>query len=269
MLADLARVRVWPRPDEVAAVVLQVCGQVTLRGSAAGGVAPAVTPAALRIGADGSVLITGGAPAVDEQTVSLLGHLLLDLVGSPDRSPGSATPPELRALGIAAAARPSPFRTVADFAEELGRHAPADGRATVRALWERGASRQFPRHIEDGDATPDLTVPAAGAGPRDGRRLVVRTALVGAAVLLLSGAGAALWLADTRTPLPPAPPLSTPVLPRPLGHPGWELLGRPGGLPVRVVVTALAPPAARPPEPEGRAHVDGPRRTAESAGREP
>ncbi len=233
-LMDLASVRVRPRFDEASAVVLQVCAQVTPRGSAVG-IAPAVTASSLRLGADGSVEVVGGVGAEDEQTVSLLGHLLLDSIGPPEGF-GADAPPSLRSLGLcAAASRPKPVQSLAEFVDALRRHSPLDVRAAVRALWERGASRLL--SPSPGETSPSLNQgpPASIRRVAGSRRVAARVALVAAMVLCLVLAGGAFWLLDELAPPPPPAPAGPPPSTRPLDRPGWELLDRRSGMPVRAV----------------------------------
>jgi len=209
-----------PLPAEAAAIVLGVCSRVTAGTRHV--VAAPITTSSVFVEADGSVSVAGGAVVEDEQTVSLLGHLLLAMLRP--RGPSPQRPAaRLEALALRASAVSDPAGlTFARFVSELRRFAPEDDSGAVRGLfdrWRAGGREAGPRDgrvpdtirrlLPEADLaamaglTPTLHGTGARAGFfRAGRRLV----LTGATVALLMAAGATylLWGGE-KGPEPPAP----------------------------------------------------------------
>ncbi len=180
--------------------MLDLCGQVARRPVAAG-VMPAISAATVTVDANGAVTMAGGVPGEDEQTVSLVGRLLLDMLDRSASTSDAAVPPRLRATALrAASGGRDAFGSLAEFAAALRRQRP-----------EHGEVQEVPFS--------------------SGRRRWARasTALIVGALLLLvlAGAGFAILAAGASDNLPFVPPVvkPTPVVPR--GEPGWELLRQP------------------------------------------
>ncbi len=131
--ALLARAR--PTPAEAVSIVLELCRQIRPATTAA--ITPAVSRATVLLDANGTVATRGGAVTEDDQTVSLLGHLLLELVE--DR------PETSRLRRIAARATrslPGGSRralSVRRLASALRRNAPSDPKAAVAAFVRRAS----------------------------------------------------------------------------------------------------------------------------------
>lgn len=128
----LARER--PRPAEAVAIVLELCRQIRPAGGTAV-VTPPVTRASVLLHADGGVATRGGAVVEDDQTASLLGHLLLELVD--DR------PETSRLRRVAArAARSLPGGrgvSVRRLSAALRRNAPSNPRGAVADFVRRAS----------------------------------------------------------------------------------------------------------------------------------
>ena len=245
-LAELLVSGARPLPAEAAALVLGVCSRVTAGPRHI--VAAPISTSSVFVEADGSVSVAGGRVVEDDQTVSLLGHLLLEMLrsgGAPAQRPAA----RLEALARrATAASPASGPTLAAFAAEVSRFAPQDAAAAARGLfdrWRRG--EREPAHHEDQvpetirrllpeadlAAMAGLTPTLHGAGGRSGfmhagRKLVITAATL----LLLSAAGVTyfFWGDPDRSkadpgPARPSPASSTVVQPQP----ARELL--PGGTP--------------------------------------
>jgi len=240
-----------PLPAEAAALLLGVCSRV---GSGPRHVVAApISTSSVFLEADGSVSVAGGRVVEDDQTVSLLGHLLLAML----RAGGAAAQrptARLEALALrAATVTHGSGLTVAAFAAEVRRFAPQDAAGAVRGLfdrWRRGDRE--PAHHED--QVPDTIrrlLPEAdlaamaglptlhGAGVRAGfvrarRKLVISVAML----LLLSAAGATyfLWGDNHGSKSDPRSAGSTPASARAVQPPpARELL--PGGTPAARPVT--------------------------------
>jgi hypothetical protein len=119
------------------AIVLELCRQI--RPAAAAAVTAPVSSATVLLDADGRVATRGGAASEDDQTVSLLGHLLLELLeDQPETS-------RLRRIAArAATSLPGGRRriSVRRLAAALRRSAPADPKAAVRNFVLRSAGLQ-------------------------------------------------------------------------------------------------------------------------------
>jgi hypothetical protein len=230
-----------PVPSEVVAIVLGVCSQAT-RQPVGAAVPPPITPAALFIDRTGSVALAGGVPADDDQTVQMLGRLLLALLLAVDVA---RVPARLRELATRAAVFEGPRGSVQRLAASLKRFGPEHPQAAVRTLFERwqaarmvGAAARPTFHQAVGTADRIETVGAPESSrPRRANRFRGWRLAVGAvvgALLMLAGLGATSWLsADDK--LPPLP-LNPAILSTPPSRPargGWELLDDPAGLAVR------------------------------------
>jgi len=202
-VAELLASGARPLPAEAAALVLGVCSRVT--GGPRHIVSAPISTSSVFVEADGRVSVAGGRVVEDDQTVSLLGHLLLEML----RSRGAATPrpaARLEALARRATASSSgPGPTLAGFAAEVRRFAPQDAAGAVRGLfdrWRRG--EREPAHHEDQvpetirrllpeadlAAMAGLTPTLRGAGVRSGFRHAGRKLVITlATLLLLSAAG--------------------------------------------------------------------------------
>ncbi|HSK10471.1 MAG TPA: hypothetical protein VK911_12905 [Vicinamibacterales bacterium] len=139
-----------PTPGEAVAIVLELCRQV--RPAESGVVTPPLSAATVYLDPTGAVGTRGGVAVEDDQTASLLGHLLLELLdeGQPQADP-------VRRLAARAAhSLPGTSRvSVRRLAGGLRRLSPSDPKAAVRAFVERAngtgagaaetvASRRFP-----------------------------------------------------------------------------------------------------------------------------
>lgn len=235
-VAELIAAGAWPFPGEAVAILLDVCEQV-VRRPLAGAVPPAITPSALFLDGSGAVAVAGGVPVEDDQTVQLLGRLLLQMLPAPGTTAGARVPSRLRDLASRAAAGELDRISVRRLAASLRRFAPAQPKAALRVLFERWRQRDEAAGLPVGggdtlvgdyDLSAALTqAELTSPGRARGHRRIVG-ALVGA-LLILASVSAAYWLnADTR--LPPVP-LSPSLLSEPAPPParGWELLD-PAGL---------------------------------------
>lgn len=119
-----------PSPAEAVAIVLELCRQVRPADGATA-VTPPVTRATVLLDADGRVAARGGAVTEDDQTASLLGHLLLELV---DDLPETS---RLRRLAGRAARGGKPGVSVRRLASSLRRNAPSNPRLAVAAFVRR------------------------------------------------------------------------------------------------------------------------------------
>jgi hypothetical protein len=239
-IAELIVAGARPLPGEAVAILLDVCEQV-VRQPAGGAVLPAITPSALFVDASGTVALAGGVPVEDDQTVQLLGRLLLQMLPSPGAAGSHRVPSRLSDLASRAAAGELPRVSVERLAASLRRFAPEQPRAAVRALFDRwrsgaatssanvpgrrgaasnlGADSSLPRHAHE--MVGPLQAERAATSSR-GLRRRVGGAILGT-LLILAGAGAYWLSADTK--LPPVP-LSPTLLSQPPAPPrgGWELL---------------------------------------------
>jgi hypothetical protein len=207
------------RPHEAVAIVAELCSHLA-KARAVPVVMPAISASTVTIDASGAVAVTGGAHAEDEQTVSLAGRLLLEMLDHPAGMVGTA-PPRLRTTAVRAAlAGRSAFATAGAFASALQRHGPEDGRSqAIRALFNRWESRIEGR-------IPASSVPVLPGVPRNHSSRMRRALVVGAVLIGLAGAGLMLLVRGAAEEPPLVAPASrpTPVLPR--REPGRELLRR-------------------------------------------
>jgi hypothetical protein len=238
-VAELLAAGQRPHPSEAVAIVLDVCRQV-MRKATGPSVLPPISTAALFLDRSGAVAVAGGVPVEDEQTVPLLGRLLLQMLPAPGTPGGPLVPSRLRRLAARAASGESPRLTVGRLAAALRPFAPEYPSAAIRALFDRWRSDGW-----RANSAPVLTVGEAAPvdapvfsrrthfvpRTRTGRRSAV-AALVGA-LLMLIGAGATYWL-NADQALPPLP-LSPSILIKdpPPPRDVWELLPDPTGLAVQ------------------------------------
>lgn len=128
-----------PRPSEAAAVVLELSARI--RPGATSSVSPPIAAGTVLVDPAGCVATTGGDFVEDDQTASLLGHLLVELLRMTHEDTGARVPAGLTRLSQRAArALPGGGRmTVARLASGLRRFAPRDSQAAVRQMVERWA----------------------------------------------------------------------------------------------------------------------------------
>ncbi|RPJ70678.1 MAG: hypothetical protein EHM24_14785 [Acidobacteria bacterium] len=244
-----------PLPPEAAALVLGVCSRVTPGPRHV--VAAPISASSVFVEADGTVSVAGGEMVEDDQTVSLLGHLLLEMLRSGGAA-GQRPAARLEALALrAAAVSVVSGLTLPRFASEVRRFAPEDPAGAVKGLfdrWRRGGREPaaqdgrvpetLRRLLPEADLaamaglTPTLHGGEVRAGfIRAGRRLV----LTAATLLLLSAAGATWFLWGDRESDPqPAPSTRSSAG---VSQPARELL--PGGTPA-ARPTAATDEKARP-----------------------
>ena len=232
-VATLLAAGVQPHPHEAVAIVLQLCGQIARRGPAPR-VTPAISTSTVCIDASGAVAVSGGESGEDEQTVSLAGRLLVELLDHSAAALEGAALPRLRATALrAASSGRAAFGSVSQLVSALRRYGPEYGEArAVQALFERWAAprgSQTAPERRPGAPTPSVERrygPSTRFQASAGWSRAARALLVGMMLLVLAGAGA-VFLNGGRAPeLPIAAPVSrpTPVLPR--RQPAWELLRR-------------------------------------------
>lgn len=276
-IAELIAAGQRPLPSEAVAIVLDLCRQVMGRVPGASVLRPFST-ATLFLDASGTVAVAGGVAAEDDQTVQLMGRLLLDMLPPTGASGPGHEPVRLRTLASRAAAGDLARVKVAVLAARLRRFGPEEPQAAIRGLFERWRlagperlngrmSRRGPeerrvkgpgpdvmrRWLREADAEAyrlaSTTTSPSGGGRRTYRRLM---GLLAAVLLMLAGLGATYWLRADEARLwvpapPPAPARQAPSPPQP----GWELLPEASdlmvrGTPVRRPVSpGLAP--VRPP----------------------
>jgi len=230
-VAALLAAGVQPHPHEAVAIVLQLCGQISRRGPVQR-VTPAISTSTVSIDASGAVTVSGGEPGEDEQTVSLAGRLLVELLDHSAAALESAALPRLRATALrAASSGRAAFGSASQLGSALRRYGPKYGEAqAVRALFERWAApRVWPTAPERRPAAPTPNVErrsrsstrfsASAAWSRAARAL-----LVGTMLLLLAGAGAVFLNGGRVSDLPVAAPISRPTPAQPRRQPAWELL---------------------------------------------
>jgi hypothetical protein len=288
-IADLLASGHRPEPHEAVAIVLEVCRQVMRQGPRAAVAAP-ISTATVSIDAGGSVVAAGGAPAEDDQTVLLLGHLLVDMLGPADSAAGSRVPDKLRAIAVRACSGSSgSFSSVASLASALRRFGAVKGYAAIRSVFDRWqlsstgklptlaghatqpAGDRFDRPVfgtvRSGiEAEHDRAVwltplapPPSGhqdvseaVEPRARRVVWLTTAVVAGVTVLLLAGGALFWFTDVELPTPLQLPSARPVPASP--PPGRELLPSPNRVPAKIVKvdTPRRAEAARvPAEPAG------------------
>jgi hypothetical protein len=249
-VAELIAGGARPLPSEAVAIVLDVCEQVT-RQPVGGSVLPAITPSVLFVDGSGCVALSGGVPVEDDQTVQLLGRLLMQMLPPSGTSGAVRVPSRLRSLAMRAAAGELPRLSVGRLAASLRRFAPERPRAAVRDLFERwrGGNRSsstgaelalnpFVVHDEalfgEIDDEPAGVMAASPAASQRGARRSVVGALV-VVLLVLAGVGATYWLdaEDSLPPIPLDPGLLLTEPPAP-ARSDWELLD-PAGLAVEAL----------------------------------
>lgn len=255
-------------PGEAVAITLDLCGQV-MRRQPGTAILPPISSGAIFLDGSGTVTVAGGPPAEDDQTVSLLARLLLQMLPEPGApgAAGSRVPARLRLVAERAASGEPGRMSVQRLAGALRAFGPVRPQAVIRALFLRWASREAAgtQHgSDDRRPEPPRFAPAEGSSdepaaarrwfravtpgrrparedrasraPRRSRR--ARMPRVGLAVVLLLvvlGLGASYWLnADQRLPDLPDLPVSPSALisepPPPPPRTGWELLPDPCGL---------------------------------------
>ncbi len=251
-VAELIAAGARPFPAEAVAILLDLCEQVA-RQPAGRSVLHAITPSALFIDGSGTVAVAGGVPVEDDQTVQLLGRLLLQMLPAPGSLGATRVPSRLRSLAARAADGQLGRLSVGRLEASLRRFAPQHPQGAVRALFERWRGAEVPGLGEfTASASPERSSQPARPPSRGLPRRAVG-ALV-AALLILAGVGAAYWLnADTALPpIPLSPSLLISEPPAP-PHDGWELLD-PAGLAVDATEGHDAPGGGS----AGRAAVDHP-----------
>ena len=138
-VATLLAAGVQPHPHEAVAIVLQLCGQIARRGPAPR-VTPAISTSTVCIDASGAVAVSGGESGEDEQTVSLAGRLLVELLDHSAAALEGAALPRLRATALrAASSGRAAFGSVSQLVSALRRYGPEvrrsrGGAGPVRAL---------------------------------------------------------------------------------------------------------------------------------------
>jgi len=236
-IVDLLASGVRPTPAEAAAIVLAVCQQVgSARQPAV--ITPAISSATVEIDAGGRVSVSGGPPVEDDQTLPLVGRLLLDLL--PVEPSGTERLQRLHALARRAV-NGEPGLGLSAFRLRLRALAPPslDGES-VLALVRRAAkgpvarplvasSNQWqvpvfaPARALSSGSLSMMGIPGAFSQNPENPAWLRKVAVVGMTLLLLVGAGAAFLrndpLAAAATRLRPAAHSSKPTQPAP----AWEL----------------------------------------------
>jgi hypothetical protein len=204
------------RPHEAVAVVVELCSQLG-RPRRTPGVMPAISASTVTLDASGAVAVNGGAPGEDEQTVSLVGHLLLDMLDHSALTVEAPAPPKVRTTAVRAAfGGRKAFGSAAQFVSALRRHGPESDRAEVlRGVFDRWMARH--------DPLVPASRPAAPATARPG---IAMALLVGATLLVLAGAGFVFLARGPVEDLPLVVPAVKPTPVQPKRQPGWELLKR-------------------------------------------
>jgi hypothetical protein len=252
------------RPHEAVAVVLELCRRLGDRRESAG-VTSAISASTVTIDRAGRVAVSGGMPHEVEQTISMAGHLLLEMLDHPASANTSETavPPRLRSTAERAAwAGEAAFSSVGQLLGALRRHGPDYGETRalqdVFARWTAraagtGPAAAGPPQIERRRAVPPPDImrrflreadeeayrarveassrPAAAGtaadAPQTSRSRLRRLVLVAAMLVALAGVAFAVLLDKTPEDLPVVPPASKPTPVQPRREPGWELLGKP------------------------------------------
>jgi hypothetical protein len=279
-----------PRPEEAVAIVIELCTLVIAR-RAADAVDSAISPSTVSLEASGAVWVAGGVPGEDEQTVSLVGHLLVEMLGHRGGEPDRAVPPRLRATAIrAATSGREAYASLSHLVAALKRHAPDQKHAAIRTVfdrwraaagrpWEgrpsgRSVAARLLREAEEearrspftesgrGAGAPCEASDEATAGPS--RAWFARALVAGMTLLLLAGAGVFFLYTGDRSPVPTIVPRSRPIPASPHRDPGWELLGKPERVsgtpepgattPHRSAIRVRAGIPAPPPEPNDASH---------------
>lgn len=247
------------RPHEAVAIVLELCRQVGRR-RAATGVMPAISAGTVTLDGAGVVTVAGGVPGEDEQTVSLVGRLLVEMLDHSAAAVENAVPPRLRATAFrAASSGREAFASLADFVSALRRHGPefepTQAIVGVFDRWAEGRTSPTPvtradpqaanfsdrrkngpspdvlrRFLREAEQEAYLARVAAPPPLPAARRPYVRAAralLVGVLLLVLAAAGFVFLVAGTVDDLPLVAPVARPTPVAPRVEPGWELLRRP------------------------------------------
>jgi hypothetical protein len=235
-VAELLRSGEPLSPHEAVAITVELCKLVMAR-RAADGVAPAISPSTVRIDASGAVSVTGGVPGEDEQTVSLVGRLLQQMLDHAGGEREAVVSPRLRATALrAATGGRDAFASLDHLVAALRRHAPEQGHAAIRAAFNRrgptvprsGASPLCPAGT--GPSGHVAEVVDAEAPDEAGGRLVrtwfATVLVVGVTLLLLAAAGMWSLLISDGGPAPVMVPVPKPTPVSPRREPGWELLGK-------------------------------------------
>ncbi|HEX7486955.1 MAG TPA: hypothetical protein VF332_12430 [Vicinamibacterales bacterium] len=122
---------------EAVAIAVELCSLIMARRPV-NAVAPAISSSSVSIDASGAVAVAGGVPGEDEQAVSLIGRLLVDMLGHAGNQGESAVPTRLRATAVrAATSGHEAFESLANLVAALRRHAPAQRHAAIRAVFDR------------------------------------------------------------------------------------------------------------------------------------
>lgn len=245
-VAELLAAGERPHSSEAVAIVLDVCRQV-MRPPAGTSVPPPISTTSVFLDGSGMVALAGGVPVEDDQTVQLLGRLLLQLLPAPDGRGVSRVPARLRLLATEAASGEGALGDVARLAAALRRFGPEHTGAAVRALFERWRGEHAARAAAtlrntaelrlrtDDRKSDDLGVPAASGTPaaqRGGMKRMLR--LAAGTLLMLLGASAAYWLnADEGLPPLPVRPGFLIEQPTPSPRGVWELLPESNNLAVQ------------------------------------
>jgi hypothetical protein len=243
-VADLLRSGEPLSPHEAVAITVELCKLVMAR-TAVDAVAPAISPSTVRIDASGAVSVAGGVPAEDDQTVSLVGRLLQQMIDHASGERELVVSPRLRATALRAATDGrGAFASLDHLVAALRRHAPEQGHAAIRAVFNRrsvilppsgpriGARPQCPPSAPAGTvpggrvAGADAEAPDE-AGGRPVRSWFATVLIVGVTLLLLAGAGMWSLFTSDGGPAPVIAPVPRPIPVSPRREPGWELLGKP------------------------------------------
>jgi hypothetical protein len=251
-IAALLAAGVPPRPHEAVGIVLELCSKVAKRPATAG-VMPAISASTVSIDGSGAVSVKGGIPGEDDQSVLLIGRLLLEMLDHSATPAETPVPPRLRATAFRAASDGrAAFASLADLVSALRRHGPgyapaqAIGSAferwvvhTTGSKWGADAEAEpapVPDWRRDGP-TPDIRRRVFGdagaggeAGPAAARRTWARGAralLVAMLLLVLAGAGFVFLAARPAVEPPFVVPVPKPKPTAPRREPGWELLRQP------------------------------------------
>jgi hypothetical protein len=208
-------------PREAVAIVLELCGHLSCQRPSAG-VRSAISASTVTIDQSGAVAVEGGSPGEDEQTVSLAGRLLAEMLDSSNDPTDVVRIPSrlMAAAELAATHGRRGFGSAAQFVSALRRHRPEYGeRAAIRGLFLRWQARARGCAPIQQPAPPAPTITEA-----DAQFSVARALLVSAVLLALAGAGAAYFIKGAAGGVPPPIPVlkSTPATPRP--QPARELL---------------------------------------------
>lgn len=235
-VAELLRSGEPLSPHEAVAITVEVCRLVMAR-TAVAAVAPAISPSTVRIDASGAVSVAGGVPGEDDQTVTLVGRLLQQMLDRAGGAGEAVVSPRLRATALRAATRGrEAYASLDHFVAALRRHAPQQGHAAIRDVFNRrgatvprsGASPPFPVGTMPGGHFAEVDAEAPDeAGGTSVRTWFATVLVVGVMLLLLAGAGMWSLFTSDGGPAPVIVPVSKPTPVSPRRQPGWELLGKP------------------------------------------